>query len=284
MSNIHEKVTWLIETYGTNDQRTDAWHAKRGEMLTASEIYKTVSGATPAARRELMMSKLTPRDTTPGPGARALIWGTQFEPIAKAIYEALHPGVKIVDTSCIPHPNHVFLGASPDGILTCDDDRHGQLVEFKCPISRDFDDTTPVPPNYIHQMQLQMACTELDVCQYAEFKFCVMKYSEWMDTEAEYKSVFIVLEDGTVMYKEHTDPREFVEWKDDVLKDREIDPLTIQSVFWVLTKHRFQTVHKDPAWVETHLPYFEKTWEEIREHRSAGTFPEHPSEKTKLVL
>jgi hypothetical protein len=38
--NLDERIHFLIETYGQNDQRTDSWLAKRSEMLTASEIYK----------------------------------------------------------------------------------------------------------------------------------------------------------------------------------------------------------------------------------------------------
>jgi putative phage-type endonuclease len=284
--SIHARVQSLIDVYGVNDQRTDIWHAKRSEMLTASEIYKTVKDATPAARRELIMSKLTPRETTSGPGSRALVWGTQFEPIAKQIYESLH-GVKIIDTSCVKHPEHPFLGASPDGILVTDDPedpRYGQLVEFKCPITRDFDDSTAVPANYVHQMQLQMECTGLDVCQYAEFKFRTMNYPEWMDTDGDYKSAYVVLEDGTLKYKDYSDATSFVEWKEDILKDQSLDPFTIQTVFWTLTKHKFQTVPKDPTWIEMHLPYFQTTWQEIQEHRSAGTFPANPNEKVSLVL
>jgi putative phage-type endonuclease len=284
--SIHSRVKSLIDTYGVNDQRTDAWHAKRGEMLTASEIYKTIKDATPAARRELMMGKLTPRETTSGPGSRALVWGTQFEPIAKQIYESLH-GIKIIDTSCVKHPEHEFLGASPDGIIVTDDledPRYGQLVEFKCPITRDFDDSTPVPTNYIHQMQLQMECTGLDVCQYAEFKFRTMNYSEWMDTDAEYKSAYILFEDGTLKYKDYTDASSFVDWKEKLINEHLFDPFTSQTVFWTLTKHKFQTVAKDPTWIETHLPYFQTTWREIQEHRIAGTFPTNPNEKVTLAL
>ena len=136
---MEERVKTLIETYGQNDQRTAAWHAKRGSMLTASEIWKAMKDATPASRYELIISKLTPRKEAEGTGARALIWGTRFEPIAKEIYCKLEDGVEIVDTTCVPHPNVSFLGASPDGILITEDTtdvRYGKLVEFKCPISR----------------------------------------------------------------------------------------------------------------------------------------------------
>lgn len=280
----HTQVNWLIEQYGHNDQRTDAWHAKRSEMLTASEIWKTVKDSSPASRHEIVLSKLVPRDSNSGGGARALVWGTQFEPIAKQIYEGLN-GVSVVDTSCIPHPDHAFLGASPDGILVSKDVSHplyGHLIEIKCPISRDFDDSTQVPSAYFHQMQLQMACSGLNVCEYAEFKFKAMPYSEWLTTDAEYKSVYVVLEDGTVKYKDISDARSFSDWKDDVLCD--VDMFQIQMVFWALTKYKIRTVDKDPEWLATNLPSFQETWSLVQKHRSEQSLPEHPREKTTLVL
>lgn len=282
--DINERVKTLIDSYGQNDQRTAAWHTKRGEMLTASEIYKTVAGATPAARRELIVSKLTPRDSGSGGGARSLLWGTQFEPVAKQIYENMHK-VRIVDTTCVPHPVHSFLGASPDGLQLDNEERFGRLVEFKCPISRDFDETTPVPEMYIHQMQLQMACTGMDACDYAEFKFKIVNYSEWMDTDVKYKSALIGMNDGSFHYRAPEDPRSVTEWKNDILREvgcTDIDGY--QLVWWVLVKTRFHSVEKDPMWLETNLPFFEQTWKEVQEHRENGTLPENPRDKTVLTL
>ena len=48
----------VIRLYGVNDQRTDAWHAKRGEMMTASEVYKLVGSA--EAKKEIILRKLEP--------------------------------------------------------------------------------------------------------------------------------------------------------------------------------------------------------------------------------
>jgi len=45
-----DHVELLLEKYGQDDQRTDAWHAKRGEMLTASEIHKACKDASPALK------------------------------------------------------------------------------------------------------------------------------------------------------------------------------------------------------------------------------------------
>lgn len=285
--DLKTRVEMLLSKYGQNDQRTNAWHLKRGEMLTASEIWKTVKDATPAQRHEIIMSKLTPREDTNGPGARALIWGTQFEPIAKRIYENTH-NVKIVDTSCVQHPDHTFLGASPDGVLLTDDVEnvyYGNLIEIKCPISRDFDDTTNVPSHYMHQMQLQMECTKLDICQYAEFKFRTMQYGEWVTLDSSTtKGIFLVCEDGTVHYKPSNDSRDIGEWKDSIIPADTSDPFTTQIIFWALTKHKFQTVHKDPEWLATHLPSFQSSWSVIQKHKLEGTLPAHPQELTRLVL
>ena len=281
---MEEHIKWLIDTYGQDDQRTSAWHMKRGSMLTASEIYKTVKDATPAQRHELIMNKLTPRDQGTQTTSRALIWGTRFEPIAKAIYSSIH-GVNIVDTTCIPHPVHAFLGASPDGVLIHEDisnPMYGRLVEFKCPISRVFDDSTPIPTTYYHQMQLQLECSQLSECEYAEFQFKDMSYSEWMDTPAEYKSVYIVSEDGHVYYKDISDKRSLSEWRSTIVK--EDDPQHWTSVYWVLTKYKFQNVKKEDGWLESNLPYFQATWTEVSTHREAGTLPEHPREKSTLTL
>ena len=282
--SIQERVDVLLSTYGHNDQRTAAWHTKRGEMLTASEIYKTVAGATPASRRELIVSKLVPRDSGNQGGARSLMWGTQFEPVAKNIYETMN-GVRIADTTCVPHPEHSFLGASPDGLQLDNEQRFGRLVEFKCPISRDFDETTPVPDMYIHQMQLQMACTGMDACDYAEFKFKIVNYSEWMDTDVKYKSAFLGMNDGSFHYRDPADSRSVTEWKNETLaqlKCNDIDEY--QLVWWVLVKTRFHSVEKDPLWLETNLPFFEQTWKEVQQHREAGTLPENPRDKTVLTL
>lgn len=284
--DLRTHVSALLEKYGHNDQRTDAWHMKRGEMLTASEIWKTVKDSTPSSRHELIMSKLTPRKDNGGFGGRALAWGTQFEPIAKEIYEK-EMEVDLVDTTCVQHPVHTFLGASPDGVILSDK-WYGHLVEFKCPISREIDDSKPVPTEYIHQMQLQMECTGLDVCHYAEFKFKAVNYSEWLDADVKYKSAIMVLDDGRTYYKEVDDTRTISEWKNEIFHnitipiDEEFNEY--QIAYWILQKTRFHTLEKDPNWMTTHLPTFEETWTEVLKHREAGTLPENPRAKNTLCL
>jgi putative phage-type endonuclease len=280
--SLQEKIQFLLETYGQNDQRTDAWHSKRGEMLTASEIYKALADATPSQKHEIIMGKLVPRPRTEGPGPRALVWGTRFEPIAKDIYASFSDiSLKIVDTTCIPHPTVPFLGASPDGIILTEGERNGRLVEFKCPISRVFSDDTPIPNTYYHQMQLQMECTGLDLCEYIEFQFRAPSYSEWVDSNAPYKGFYAVSDDELqVKYKDIRDTRDPAKWRKEVLETSEDWNL----VFWTLEKHRMKLVEHEKDWLEKNIASITQVWNTIIEHRQNGTLPDHPKEKTILTL
>jgi putative phage-type endonuclease len=282
-----DKVEQLITLYGQDDQRTDAWHTKRGEMLTASEIYKAVHDASPALKHEIVMSKLVPRQQQQsGFGPKALLWGTRFEPIAKYIYTTyLQGGVQIVDTTCIPHSTHQFLGASPDGILVTTDKndyRYGKLVEFKCPISREFSDTSPIPTTYYHQMQLQLECTDMAECDYVEMKFREVTYTEWLESAAQYKSWFAVSENGRVVYRDITDTRDVAAWRKEMMENLETEWWT--TVYWVFDKYRISTVPRDMNWLPSNLESFREIWNTVQQHRAAGTLPEHPKEKTILIL
>jgi len=282
-----DKVEQILFLYGHNDQRTDAWHTKRGEMLTASEIYKAVHDASPALKHEIVMSKLVPRPQQQSNfGPKALMWGTRFEPIAKHIYSTyLQGGVQIEDTTCIPHRDLSFLGASPDGIiLTSDknDFRYGKLVEFKCPISREFSDDTPIPTTYYHQMQLQLECTDMDECDYVEMKFKEVTYSEWLESAAQYKSWFAVDESGKVVYRDIEDPRDVGTWRKEMMPTLETEWWT--TTYWVFEKYRLSVVPRDRNWLPTNLDSFRDIWNTVQEHRAAGTLPEHPKEKTILTI
>jgi putative phage-type endonuclease len=246
----------VLRLYGMNDQRTDAWHAKRGEMITASEVYKIFGSD--EARREIILRKLEP--PPPADAARpnpipALVWGTRFEPVAKKLYEE-RTNCKITDVSCVQHPRYSFLGASPDGLIVPNGDdeaRYGRLVEFKCPMTRI--EKPEIPIGYIHQMQMQMECTGIDECEYVEYRFKQVNFNEWFKATGT-KGRFGVYDDGRVVY------------------DIDDCPEDCQVVYWVLQSFKEDFVPKDPSWLETHLPKLQATWDEIVEHRRNGTRPE----------
>jgi hypothetical protein len=220
-------------------------------MVTASEVYGVFGSD--SARREVMMRKLEPRPPGEGPGIPALLWGTRFEPVAKKIYEE-RTKCTITDVSCVQHPIHKFLGASPDGLIVCEDPkRYGRLVEFKCPISRI--EKPEIPPGYVHQMQMQMECTGIDECEYVEFRFKQVNYSEWTKTDKP-KGAFTVYESGKVVY------------------DVEIYEDDTQVIYWILNGIKEDFVPKDPNWLPNHLEGLRSFWNEVLEHRKNGTKPE----------
>ena len=243
----------VLRLYGQNDQRSSQWHAKRGEMITASEVYSVFGSE--AARKEVMMRKLEPRPQGDGPGIPALMWGTRFEPVAKKIYEE-QTDCKITDVSCVQHPVYSFLGASPDGLIVPngnDEKRYGRLVEFKCPMSRV--EKPEIPAGYVHQMQMQMECTGIDECEYVEFRFKQVNYTEWAKSPLT-KGSFVVYEDGRVVY-DVTDV-----------------PEDAQAIYWVLSSIKKDFVPKDVSWLPSHLPALQSFWEEVQTHRKNGTKPE----------
>jgi putative phage-type endonuclease len=252
----------VLRMYGANDQRTEAWHAKRSEMITASEVYGVFGSE--SARREVMMRKLEPKPPGEGNAVPALLWGTRFEPVAKKIYEE-RTKCTITDVSCVQHPRYAFLGASPDGLIVPNSDdpkRYGRLVEFKCPISRAM--KAEIPPGYIHQMQMQMECTGIDECEYVEFRFKQVNYSEWVRS-TEQKGVFTVYEDGKVVY------------------DKDIYEDTTQVIYWLLNSIKEDFVPKDPEWLPKHLEGLTQFWNEVLEHRKHGTLPPKPEEKKVIA-
>lgn len=278
------RIKRVLAKYGFNDQRSDQWLIKRGEMLTASEITKAFQTSTPLARYELMVKKILnpPRPVGNEENRpKALLWGTQFEPIAKQLYEAFN-GVQIVDTSCVQHPKHSFLGASPDGIILTKnplDPRWGMLVEFKCPISRAYKPDTPVPDYYWHQMQLQMEVTDIDVCDYVEFRFQALSYSDWLKSQAEHKGIYVCFEDGAVEYKPNN--TDLKEWLQKTVLPRQQE---YQTTYWALSNWRAVLVPRDYGWMTKYYAELKEFWDAVVEHRSKGTLPVSPVPSGTLTL
>ncbi len=213
-----------------------------------------------------MMRKLEPRPQGDGPPIAALLWGTRFEPVAKRIYEE-RTHCTITDVSCVQHPIYKFLGASPDGLIVPNDPadmkRYGRLVESKCPMSRAMQ--PEIPAGYMHQMQMQMECTGIDECEYVEFRFKQLNYTEWARS-SDTKGFFVVYDDGRVEY------------------DKEASSEDGQIVYWILTSIKEDFVPKDPLWLSSHIEGLTRFWNEVLDHRKNGTLPDDKKQLPTLDL
>ncbi len=110
------------------EQRTEDWHLQRAGKITASR-FNDVLGS-PAARqkymRELCFERLAAAAKHSVTG-KALAWGTDLEPFAKAAAE-LATGHIIEAAAFKLHPAYPFIGASADGLIEPDGG-----WENKCP-------------------------------------------------------------------------------------------------------------------------------------------------------
>lgn len=160
-------------------QHTEEWHQARCGKLTASRIYdataKTARSSTgyTAAREnykaELICERLTgqPYGSFETPAMRH---GTDTEPQARAAY-IIETGNDVTETGYHPHPAIADSGASPDGLVGEDG-----LIEIKCPNTAthlafhlSFIRSGRPKPQYLAQMQWQMACTGRQWCDFVSY-------------------------------------------------------------------------------------------------------------------
>jgi putative phage-type endonuclease len=155
-----------------HDQRTEGWLSERTGKVTASAVYKVMAktktgyGADRANYlAELVTERLTGLPVSSFSNA-AMQHGIDTEPQARAAYQ-FHLGYSVEETGFHPHPFMAMFGASPDGL--CGD---AGLVEIKCPNSATHIETLrggSIAKKYILQMQVQMACTGRDWCDFVSF-------------------------------------------------------------------------------------------------------------------
>lgn len=99
------------------EQRSEAWHAARSGMLTAS-LFPTIMSAGPrgmaslAAEVRRLMDGGKPKSFRSKPTD----WGKTHEAQACALF-ALMEGLDVTPCGLLLHPEHFFVGASCDGLI-----------------------------------------------------------------------------------------------------------------------------------------------------------------------
>ena len=154
------------------EQGTEAWAAARRGKVTASRvadvIKKTKSGYSTSRKNyaaQLLCERLTGR-TAEGFSNAAMQWGTENEPEARVAYEFMK-NVTVDLVGFIDHPSIAMSGASPDGLVGEDG-----LVEIKCCNTATHLEVLlsgEIDPDYITQIQWQLACSGRKWCDYVGF-------------------------------------------------------------------------------------------------------------------
>ncbi|WP_375707058.1 lambda exonuclease family protein [Bartonella sp. AA126HLJHH] len=155
------------------EQRTAEWFQARLGKVTASNVYnvlsKTAKGL-PTSKyedyktklmTERLIGEISQSYTTP-----AMQWGIEHEENALREYEFIYDA-EVTRCGFIPHPKMKMAGASPDRFIGEDG-----LIEVKCPQSTThlrFFIYDEIKPEYIAQMQFQMACTGRKWCDFVSY-------------------------------------------------------------------------------------------------------------------
>ena len=141
-------------------QRSPEWFQFRNDHITASALSKIVGMKMGRSLSQIISDKCGVK--SPFLKNAAIMHGVIYEDVAVALYEQRNQ-TKVHDFGCVPHKEHSFLAASPDGIS-----EQGIALEIKCPKSRKIKEN--IPDYYWTQVQLQMEVLELDRCDFLEVK------------------------------------------------------------------------------------------------------------------
>ena len=153
-------------------QYSEEYWAARNGKVTASPIVgicKGTKGKYLASRKNYMADKIIEILTGSAPEgftSTAMQWGTDTEPLARAVYEG-ETGSLVTEVGFIDHPTNDRLGASPDGVISED-----IILEIKCPNTAthiEFLLHPVIERKYIYQMNCQMMCTGATVCHFVSY-------------------------------------------------------------------------------------------------------------------
>ena len=143
-------------------QGSPEWHAVRCGKVTASrvcDILRKTTGVSKMRRTylgELVAERLSGTQSGHGFVSPAMQWGKDAEDAARAMYEFMHD-VTATRVGFVIHDTIAMAGASPDSLIDT-----GGGLEIKCPNSATHIATllgAEIEPDYIKQMQWNMACT-----------------------------------------------------------------------------------------------------------------------------
>src|SRR5699024_4022746 len=144
------------------------WHNARVGKLTASRAGAAL-GVNPWQTPDDLIRAMVREAHGAAPefeGNIATQYGQQHEPLAVLDYMS-ETGVNVVEAGFYIHPEHDWLGASPDGFIGDDG-----MIEVKCPFSLrnggEFKSLSE-QPHYYAQVQVQLAVTGRKWCDFYQW-------------------------------------------------------------------------------------------------------------------
>ena len=295
LSHLQNKIDHLRQlNEAAPKQRTPEWYQRRYNMMTASNLWQALNSE--SQRNRLIYEKCKPLDFGYTENKwvntdNSLHWGVKYEPLTALVYEKM-TGAKIEEFGCIQHEKYSFLGASPDGIVTNPDSPlFGRMLEIKNIYNREMDGT-PSEAYWI-QIQMQLECCNLDVCDFVETRF--KEYSsetEFFEEEDETVMRGLILhfipKDGksnVPLYKYmpldiSLNEQSINEWIT-LCKTDLSDFAVYTKIFWFLDDIQMSTIERNRMWFNAAFPIIKQTWDTIEEERISGY--EHRAAKKRII-
>jgi hypothetical protein len=274
-------------------QRTPQWYIARHNMVTASNIYKSLGSE--AQCNSLIYEKCKPLVISTEPGytntTLATHWGTKYEPVSVMIYEHLYPDCTVdTEFGCFSHPEFPFIGASPDGIVTAGS-RLGHMLEIKNIVNREI---TGIPSlAYWIQTQVQMHTTNLEICDFLETCFREFESdSEFYENSGEYEYRGVIMyyvlkaNPGIPIYEYMppiglTTPNHYTEkWIFEKQQEKGSEYALMEIQYWYLHEHSCVVIPRNRMWFESALPKFQEVWKTIENERVTGCEHRMPKKRT----
>jgi len=270
-SNVKEgHLTYLKNIYQP-EQKTQEWYTFRHDHITASNAWKALG--TNASKNQLIYEKCQPLNTEKYKSSLTetpMSWGNKYEYLTACIYEEKNK-TTISSFGCIEHPIHSFLAASPDGIVT-GENNYGRMIEIKNVVSREI---TGIPKkDYYIQMQLQMEVCDLEECDFVETKFIEYESeAEYIADETSRKGVILVFinVDNEFAYKYMPfDVTDYDAWMETTFSETQMT--WFKNIYWKLDVYSCVLVKRQREWFQSAVPEFISIWEIIKAERINGEY------------
>ena len=149
------------------EQRSQEWLDQREQMITASDVASAIGENRYESIDSFVKKKVL---RTKWAGNAATAHGTALEPMVRDMYDQ-RTGRKSHEIGLVQHREYPWLGASPDGVT-----EDGLLIEIKCPLTRKIE--KKVPSYYLPQVQLQLEITDLEECDFIQYRPEEMKTAQ----------------------------------------------------------------------------------------------------------
>ena len=208
-------------------QRTPAWFNARRGKLTASN-FGTAAGINPYQSKNKYLREQSGLDP-PFTGNEACSWGTRNEANAIKDYQA-RTGNVVRAYGFKMHPDHDWLGGSPDGLVGTQG-----MIEVKCPFYKQ-EPHTKIPPHYRCQINGLLEIFDREWCDYVTWtptKFKVYRvYRDphlWDLLLGKYTTFYAAMSRGAAMV-----PRQQNGEKQETLDA--IEASVVDYDFWKLTE------------------------------------------------